>query len=266
MPTSPVAAQRDRGPGGGGSVMAAAITALGARIGSAVAGVALAGAIAGWALGGVVAAVILAVLGAVAAAGVAWLGLLAPRLAAAEDRVLGLVGPHRPADPGHEARVLNLVEGLAPAAGLSRPRTVVIDDPSANALAIGRDARHGVVVVTTGLLERLSRMELEAVVAHALVQLRDGTTVRPTVSLALGRLGAAAPDAGAGATAADLAAISLTRYPPGLSGALRRLIAARQGGAPDVPEASSPRLAQMWLVAPGDAGPAVTRIDALEEM
>ena len=79
-----------------------------------------------------------------------------------------------------EARLLNLVEGLAPVAGVARPHCVVLDDPAPNALALGRDARHGCIVVTSGLLRSLSRMELEGVVARALVDIRDGTTAAPT--------------------------------------------------------------------------------------
>jgi hypothetical protein len=268
MPNSSVVAQGGQVPAGSRSVIAV----VGARLGAAAAGVAIVGAIVGWALGGVVVAVILALVlgGAVAAA--SWLGFVAPRVAAAEDRVLELAGPYRAADPGREARFLNLVEGLAPAAGLSRPRSLVIDDPSANALTIGHDPRHGVVVVTTGLLGRLSRMEMEAVVAHALVQLRDGATIGPTVALALGRGGQGTKggqgtrSGGVGATVADLAAISLTRYPPGLSSALRNVLAARQEGAPDVPAAASPLLAPLWLVPPGHVDAITTRVDALEEM
>jgi len=241
----------------------AAIAALAGRVvgAGAVLGVVAAGA--GLALGGWAAGVVagLVVWGAAAAGG--WFGLVAPRLHSAESRVLDLVGPYRDADPRVDARYLNIVEGLAPAAGLPRPECLVIDDPSVNVLAIGRDPRHGVVLVTTGLLERLSRMELEAVVARALAQLRDGATMGPTVALALGRGGGARESA---ALAADLLGVSLTRYPPGLSAALRAVLAARAEGSPDVPRSASPALVPLWLAPPGAPDGLERRAEALEEM
>jgi len=193
-----------------------------------------------------------------------WAGLVAPRLGRAEARALRFVGPARPAD-GREVRLLNLVESLAPSAGLPRPHCLVLDDGSANALVLGRDQRHGWLAVTTGLLSRLSLMELEGVVAQCLVQLRDGSTVRPTLALALrnGRgLARNGPDPH---LAADLAAVSLTRYPPGLASALRTILAGRAAGVPAVPRGSAGVLAPLW-VAPDGAAAIEARIEALEEM
>lgn len=61
-----------------------------------------------------------------------------------------------------------IVENLAITAGLPMPRVFVIDDPSPNAFATGRDPAHASVAVTTGLLARLDRAELEGVLAHEL--------------------------------------------------------------------------------------------------
>jgi len=196
-----------------------------------------------------------------------WWGTVLPRLRGADERVLTLVGPARPADPRAEARLLNLVEGLSPAAGLPRPQCYVIDDASMNSLVFGRDPRVGWVIVTAGLLSRLSRMELEGVVAHALVQLRDGTTIAPTLELSLGpagRLGrplAPPPPA----TLIDTDAVSMTRYPPGLSAALRA-IGVAGAGAPAAPPGASPELAGLWLAAPGDRHSLAARIESLDEM
>lgn len=60
------------------------------------------------------------------------------------------------------------VENLAIAAGLPTPRVYVIDDPAPNAFATGRDPQHAAVAVTTGLLQRLDKTELEGVLAHEL--------------------------------------------------------------------------------------------------
>ncbi len=61
-----------------------------------------------------------------------------------------------------------VTENLSIAAGLPMPRLYVIQDPSPNAFATGRDKNHAVVAATTGLLEKLDRSELEGVVAHEL--------------------------------------------------------------------------------------------------
>lgn len=61
-----------------------------------------------------------------------------------------------------------IVENLVIAAGLPMPKIYVIDDPSPNAFATGRDPKHSVVAVTRGLLEILDKSELEGVIAHEL--------------------------------------------------------------------------------------------------
>ena len=62
----------------------------------------------------------------------------------------------------------NLVENLTIAAGLPMPRVFVIDDTAINAFATGRDPKHAVICVTTGCLSRLTKVELEGVLAHEL--------------------------------------------------------------------------------------------------
>jgi heat shock protein HtpX len=62
----------------------------------------------------------------------------------------------------------NLVEGLCLASGLPKPRLYVMEHPQINAFASGRDPKHAVICVTTGTLEKLSKQELEGVLAHEL--------------------------------------------------------------------------------------------------
>jgi heat shock protein HtpX len=64
--------------------------------------------------------------------------------------------------------LFRLVENLTIAAGLPLPRIYIIDDTALNAFATGRDPKHAVVVVTTGILQRLEKTELEGVIAHEL--------------------------------------------------------------------------------------------------
>ncbi len=60
----------------------------------------------------------------------------------------------------------NVVEGLALAQQIPMPKVYIIEDPSPNAFATGRDPKHSSVAVTTGLLQMMNREELEGVLAH----------------------------------------------------------------------------------------------------
>ncbi len=62
--------------------------------------------------------------------------------------------------------LFNVVEEMAIAAGLPMPKVYIIDDSAPNAFATGRDPEHAVVAVTSGLLEKLDRDELQGVIAH----------------------------------------------------------------------------------------------------
>ncbi len=89
----------------------------------------------------------------------------------------------KPADPAQYARLHNLVEGLCIAAGLPKPRVYVIDDPAPNAFATGRDPRHAAVAVTTGLLDKMSRIELEGVLAHELSHVKNYDILASTLAV-----------------------------------------------------------------------------------
>jgi heat shock protein HtpX len=79
----------------------------------------------------------------------------------------------REATAAEDQVLRNVVEEMAIAAGLPLPKVYVIDDPAPNAFATGRDPQSGVVAVTTGLLERLDRDELQGVVAHEMAHIRN---------------------------------------------------------------------------------------------
>ena len=64
--------------------------------------------------------------------------------------------------------LFRIVENLCIGAGLPQPRVYIINDPSPNAFATGRDPKHAVVCVTTGILDLLNKSELEGVIAHEL--------------------------------------------------------------------------------------------------
>jgi heat shock protein HtpX len=67
----------------------------------------------------------------------------------------------------------NVVEEMAIAAGLPKPKIYVIDDAAPNAFATGKDPENGVIAVTTGLLNKLDRDELQGVVAHEMAHIRN---------------------------------------------------------------------------------------------
>lgn len=75
------------------------------------------------------------------------------------------------ADPLHYPDLHNIVENLAITAGLPKPAVYIMHDASLNAFATGRNAEHAAVAVTTGLLEKLDRSELEGVIAHELAHI-----------------------------------------------------------------------------------------------
>ena len=78
-----------------------------------------------------------------------------------------------------------VVENLAITAGLPMPKVAIIKDAQPNAFATGRDAKHAVVAVTTGLLEKLERVELEGVLAHELSHIGNRDMLISTIAVVL---------------------------------------------------------------------------------
>lgn len=190
------------------------------------------------------------------------------------DAIALRVSRARPASVEEYGRLHNLVEGLCIAGGLPKPRIYIVDDPSPNAFATGRNPKHAAIAVTTGLLEKLNRVELEGVVAHELAHIKNYDILVSTMAVTLVGVVAIAADlgvrflwfgmgrsrnngrdgAGGGPqailailgfallalspligramqaavsrrreTLADVSAVELTRYPPGLISALEKL-------------------------------------------
>ncbi|MGQ0617200.1 MAG: M48 family metallopeptidase [Acidimicrobiia bacterium] len=90
-----------------------------------------------------------------------------------------------PADPVSFARLHNVVEGLCVAAGLPKPGIYIIEDAAPNAFATGRDPRHAAVAVTTGLLDKMNRIELEGVLAHELSHIKNYDILVSTIAVTL---------------------------------------------------------------------------------
>jgi len=70
-------------------------------------------------------------------------------------------------------QLYNVVNEMAIAAGVPMPKVYIIDDPSPNAFATGRDPQHSSVAVTTGLLKELNREELQGVLGHEMSHVRN---------------------------------------------------------------------------------------------
>ncbi len=72
--------------------------------------------------------------------------------------------------------LFRIVENLAMGDGIPMPRVYIINDPSPNAFATGRDPKHAAVAATTGILDRLNKAELEGVLAHELSHVKNYDT------------------------------------------------------------------------------------------
>ena len=214
------------------------------------------------------------------------------------DQVALRAAHAKPADGPEYQRLHNIVEGLCIAAGLPKPKLYVVDDPSPNAFATGRNPKHSSLAVTTGLLQMMNRVELEGVIAHELSHVKNYDILAGTVAvIAVGTIALLADlglrfwifggrsdrrdsnDAGGlgiviavlalallvlaplGAQLmqfsmsrkrellADATGVQLTRYPPGLCSALKKL---RDDQA--VVHYASRATAQLWIESPLDRG------------
>lgn len=89
------------------------------------------------------------------------------------DSIVLAISRARPLEKNEYPHLFHAVEGLAIAAGIPTPKVYVIEDTAPNAFATGRNPEHSVVCVTTGLLQKLNRLELEGVIAHELSHVKN---------------------------------------------------------------------------------------------
>lgn len=101
------------------------------------------------------------------------------------DAVALAMSRAQPADPEQYPRLHNIVDGLCIASGLPKPRLYVIDDAAPNAFATGRNPKHAAVAVTTGLLDKMNRVELEGVLAHELSHVQNYDILISTLAVTL---------------------------------------------------------------------------------
>jgi heat shock protein HtpX len=89
------------------------------------------------------------------------------------NAILALTKAQEAKKPQH-TYLINTVEGISIAAGLAKmPKVYVIEDSALNAFATGRDPEHSSITVTTGLLEKLNKLELEGVIAHEISHIKN---------------------------------------------------------------------------------------------
>lgn len=104
------------------------------------------------------------------------------------DRMVLRISGARVVTPEEAPQLHNVVEEMAIAAGLSKPAVYIIESPALNAFATGLSRRRAAVVVTRGLLDALSREELQGVIGHEMghivnLDMRYATAVGVTVGL-----------------------------------------------------------------------------------
>jgi Heat shock protein. Metallo peptidase. MEROPS family M48B len=87
----------------------------------------------------------------------------------------------RPADPNEYYVLHNVVEEVALAAGIPKPKVYIMDEMQPNAFATGKDQNHAAVCVTTGLLSMMNREELQGVIAHETAHIRNRDILLMTV-------------------------------------------------------------------------------------
>jgi heat shock protein HtpX len=89
------------------------------------------------------------------------------------DKLVLAVSGAKAVDPAAAPQLMNVVQELAIAANIPVPAVYIIDDTAPNAFATGRDPAHASIAITTGLLEKLDREELQGVIGHELSHVRN---------------------------------------------------------------------------------------------
>lgn len=89
------------------------------------------------------------------------------------DKVALWTAGAQPIEKKDNPEIYRLVENLCLTSGLPLPKIYIINDPAPNAFACGRDPKHASLALTTGLIQRLEKIELEGVIAHELSHIKN---------------------------------------------------------------------------------------------
>jgi heat shock protein HtpX len=101
------------------------------------------------------------------------------------DKIVLAISRARPVSKEEYPYLYNVVEGLAIAAGIPAPQCYVIDDTAPNAFATGRNPKNSVICVTTGLLQKMNRAELEGVIGHEMSHIRNYDILLQTLTVVM---------------------------------------------------------------------------------
>jgi len=101
------------------------------------------------------------------------------------DKIVLAISHARPVTREEYPYLYHTVEGLAIAAGVPSPHCYVIDDTAPNAFATGRNPKNAVICVTTGLLQKMNRLELEGVIAHEMSHIKYYDVLLQTVAVVM---------------------------------------------------------------------------------
>lgn len=89
------------------------------------------------------------------------------------DKLVLTVSGAKPVNEASAPQLMNVVREMAISANVPMPAVYLIDDSAPNAFATGRDPQHASIAVTTGLLDKLDREELQGVIGHELSHVRN---------------------------------------------------------------------------------------------
>ncbi len=171
--------------------------------------------------------------------------------------LLALLGGQPPTGNVEDSLQTSL-EGLCLSHGLAVPQLRVIPEETVNAAAIARSVGDAVIVITSGTLTQLERIELEGLLAHLLCRIRRGDAALDTLAgmLVAWPLAKLAPlrrylmnkvlPQGR-SLHADMDAIALTRYPPGLMRALKTMAANPFSGSSSQVQSATVAALHMWV-------------------
>ena len=111
--------------------------------------------------------------GGMVVAGIVWGIMSLASIFQGDSILLGVAGA-RKIRKEDDSRLYNVVEEMSIAAGINRvPDTYIIDDQALNAFAVGRDTKRAAVAITSGLLTKLNRDELQGVIAHEIAHIKN---------------------------------------------------------------------------------------------
>lgn len=101
------------------------------------------------------------------------------------DKIVLAMSGAKPVDHDSNREIYHLVENLCITAGLPVPKIYIIQDSAPNAFATGRNPEHGVICLTTGIIDKLEKTELEGVIAHELSHIGNRDILLSTVVVVL---------------------------------------------------------------------------------